>query len=161
MANEPAITKVKAALYDWLLGNLGTDISVFVDHPFDKPFRDDDYDLVNIRCPSVAFETLTYNTWLHTAQFKFDIICVSGIGVSIEAKQQEIAASIVSRIGARVSTAGTFGEMVQDCIPQSCGPDSDESRLSDEGETTFEWSITFLTPLNDFRAIAGANGTVP
>lgn len=161
MSGEAALTKVKTALEAWLAGNVGTGVNTFIDHPFDQAFRDEDYDLINIRCPDVSFETLTYNSWLHTGTFKLDIVCASGVGTTIEAKQQEIAAAIVARVGARVPTAGTLGELVQDCEPVSCGPDSDDSRLADEGEMTFEWRITWLTPINDFRAIVGANGLVP
>lgn len=161
MSGEPAVRKVLLGLNSWLDGHLGSGVGLEIDRPFNLAFHDDDFPLVNIRCPVTSYSNeLTYNAWLHEGLISFDVITRSSTLSNIDADQAEIAAKMVERLGARVPTPGTIGELLTKCDPVSMGPDTDENRLVDHGESVFVWRMLWLTPINDFRTIIGANGPV-
>ena len=160
MSGEPAIRKVLDRLKDWLDGNVGTGVTVFLDRSYDEPFHDEDLPYVNIRCQRTAMSVFDYGTMLHEAAIKFDIVSGASSTRNIDQLQAEIMADINARMWAMDATAGTIGELLQDKLPLSVGPEQDEFELSDAGEAVFAWSVTFLTPLADFRTINGANGSV-
>ena len=74
MSGEPAIRKVLVRTKEWLDDVSGSGVPNYIDRPFNQPFRDEDFPLVNIRCQRVDFDVFTYSAWLHTAQVMFDII---------------------------------------------------------------------------------------
>lgn len=162
MAGEPAIRKVLERLKAWLDGNVGSDVTVHIDRPFDVPFHDNELPCVNIRCQRVDFNnSFNYSHTLHDAAIMMDIITRSATLQTIDQKQSEIAADIVARLSARTAAAGTIGEVLQDCLPVAMGAAGDEFDQSDQGESTFAWRMTFLTSNTNFRTIAGHNGDVP
>lgn len=163
MAGEPAIRKVLERLRDWLDGHLGAGVALRIDRAFDESWHDDELPAVNLRCQSVEYSAWNYTGgWLHDAAVMFDIITRSATTQTIDDKQAQIAAAIHARLNdtARGAEPGTFGELVQDCLPVSMSHAQDELNLSDYGENTMTWRITFLTPLDSFTTIAGHNGLV-
>ncbi len=160
MAGEAAITKVKNTLLTWLTGNIGSGVTITLDRAFDQPYHDEELPTVNIRCQQTDYDVFGYSGWLHSAAIMFDVVTRSSTTLTIDKKQAEIAADIVARIAARTSTAGTIGELLQDALPVSMGSSGADMELSDQGETTLQYRMTYLTPINDFRTIAGQNGLV-
>lgn len=161
MAGEAAVNKVMTGLQEWMGGEIGAGVRIDVNRPFDVPYQDNELPAVNIRVEQIDFDIFNYSGWLHTAAIMFDTVTRSSTLSTIDAEQAEIQASIVARLAARVATAGTIGELLQTCDPVSAGPPSPEDERADVGESTLAYRMTWLTPQNDFRTIAGHNGLVP
>lgn len=167
MSGEPAIRKVLERLKVWVDGNVGAGVTVWLDRPFDEPFRDEELPCLNLRCQRVDFQVGNYSSgMLHEAAIAFDIITRSALVQTIDQKQAEIAADLVARIGAMNAAPGGIGELLSAqnngllCTPLSMGGQADEFDMADQGVSTFLWRFVFLTPINDFRTIIGQNGTV-
>jgi len=167
MAGEAALTKFKWRLLDWLEGQIGAGVAVFIDRPFDQPFRDDDLHCVNIRVPNVEFQPHSYSQgMLHDLTVAFDIIVASSVTQSLSDAQAEISAAIVDRLAAMDGSSGALGELLTAqnngllATPVSMGQQQDEMGLSDHGEAIFAWRFAYLTPLGDFRTIIGQSGPV-
>ena len=159
MAGEPAIRKVLDRLHSWLDGQLGSGVALLLDRR--DPLHDEDLNYVILRCDHTAFSVFDYGSMKHEASIKFDIVTAETSTTTINEVQAEIAAKIVTRMWAMAPTAGTIGELLQDKLPLSMGADQNEFDLTDAGETTFSWAVTWLTPIDDFRTIIGAAGLVP
>ena len=162
MAGEPAIRKILTALHGLLDGNLGVDVSVHIDRPFDQPFRDEELPAVNIRCQSIERSQSQYNAWLHDARVMLDIITRSSTSQTIDEQQAEIEADIAEVLlnPPGSITAGSFFDMIADAVPLGIGQARDEMDMADAGESTSAWRLPFLTPINDFRTIAGRLGPI-
>jgi hypothetical protein len=158
MSGEPAVRKVLDRLKTWLDGNLGTGVTLLLDerdaqHAPDLPY-------VSIVCDRTTFRVFNYGSMLHEATIKFGIVTDEEGATNINEAQAEIAASIVARLSATTYAAGTLGELLQDKLPLSMGSEQDEFDLADAGGIFFTWSLTWLTPIDDFRTIIGAAGLV-
>lgn len=167
MAGEAALTKFKWRLLDWLDGQIGAGVAVFIDRPFDQPFRDEDLDCVNIRVPQVDFMPHSYSQGMqHDLTVAFDIIVASSPTQSISESQAEIAAAIVDRLADMDGTSGSLGELLTSqntgllATPVSLGQQQDDMGLSDHGENVFAWRFSYLTPIGDFRTIVGQSGLI-
>lgn len=167
MPGEAAITKFKTRLAAWLDGHIGAGIGLHLERPYDEPFHEGEMDCVNIRVPQCdAALVAAMNAWEHTARVEFDLICKSAASGTISEAQAEIAAAIVDRLALLDATTGGLGEMLQAqangllAAPLSLGPQQDEMMMSDNGEAVFAWSFVWLTPINDFRTVAGQNGLI-
>lgn len=160
MSGEPAIRKVLERLETWLTSNVGAGVNVHLDRPFDQSFRDEDLPYVNIRCDRTTFSVFNYGSMLHEAVVKFDIVSGAASSANINQSQAEIAAALTTRMWAMAPTSGTIGDLLQDKLPVSMGPEQDSFEMSDAGEATFTWALTYVTPLDDFRTILGASGLV-
>lgn len=161
MAGEAAITKVKIALKSWLETGAAMGATFEVDRPFDRSFGDDEMavPIVNIRCQQTEYNIRGYNNgWQHVGDFMFDIITRSSTLQTIDDRQALIAAKIVARLAARTATVGTIGMMLETCDPIAMGDTGDDGNLSDQGVMTFQWRMTYLTPVNDFIQIFAVNG---
>ncbi len=162
MAGEAAITKVKERLLSWLQGNV-TGATFELDRAYDRAYGDAELATaqVNIRCARLDFEYRNYGSqMMHTGQFMFDIVTRSMTLQTIDARQAEIAADIVARLGARTETSGTIGELLEFCDPVAMGSPDDEQNLSDHGENTLVCRMVWITPPNDFKTIVSVNGTL-
>lgn len=163
MAGEPAIRKVLTGLEQILAGNLGAGVTVHIDRPFDQPYRDEELPAVNIRCQQVNRSQTQYNAWLHDAHIMFDIVTRSATTQTVDASQAEIEASLADVLLNPPATIvpGSVFDMVADIIPLGIGTRGDEFDMADQGESTSAWRCPFLTPIGDFRTIAGRVSTIP
>lgn len=162
MPGEPAIRKVLTALRDILDGHVGAGVTVHIDRPFDQPFRDEELPAVNIRCTSVPRSQTQYNAWLHDAQIMLDIVTRSATTQTVDEIQSEIEADIAAVLlnpPASIVPGSAF-DMLTDIIPLGIGQRGDEFDMSDQGESTSAWRCPFLTPIGDFRTIAGRISTI-
>lgn len=162
MAGEAAITKVKERLLSWLQGNV-TGAEFELDRPYDTAYGDEELATaqVNIRCSALDFSIRNYdNAMVHTGQFMFDITTRSMTLQTIDARQAEVAAGVVARLGARTEASGTIGELLEFCDPVAMGTGSDDQSLADHGEITLAYRMVWITPLNDFKTIVSVNGTL-
>lgn len=158
MSGEPAIRKVLVRLKAWLDGHVGTGVTVFIDRNYDEPYRDEDLPYVNIRADRVDFELVNYGGALqHSAHIKFDIAAKDSAASNIDSNQAEIAAALHARMWAMDYTPGNIGELLQDRLPLSMGPEEDRLSMSDAGESTFVWRLTWLTALTDIRTVIDGN----
>lgn len=161
MSGEPAIRKIIDRLYTWLDTHLGSGVKLFIDRPFDEPFRDEDLPYVNLRCDRTAYSVFDYGTMLHESALKFDIVSGDSSTKTNDELIAVIAATLNARMWAMDMVSGNIGELLQDKLPVSLGPEQDSFDGSDAGEMTFTWAVSYLTPLNDFCTINGQNGPVP
>ena len=160
MAGEAAITKVKNALKVWLDGG-AIGATTEIDRPFDQSHGDEDLTtpIVNIRCQQTNYNVRGYNNgWQHESIIMFDIITRSSTLLTIDDKQALIAAKIVARLAARDTSPGSIGLMLEFCDPVAMGDTGDDGNLSDQGVMTFQWRMTYLTPINDFIQIFAVTG---
>lgn len=158
MSGEPAVRKVLDRLHTWLDSQLGTGVTLLLDerdaqHDVDVPY-------VTIVCGGVRYSVHNHGNMLHEATIKFGIVTEEDGSTNVNEMQAEIAAKITARLFATTPTAGTLGELLQDKLPVSMGPEQDEFDLADAGGVFFTWSFTWLTPIDDFRTIIGASGLV-
>ncbi len=162
MSGEAALTKVKDRTVAWLDGNV-SGVSIVKDRPIDKPFRDSDLPVIHLRITQVQITSARNPTGdFHDAAVMFDILAPSILMGSIDDRQAEIMADIVARLGAIDATPGTLGELLEICEPTIAASREDEmAMLSDFGVTTLAYRMGWRCPHNDFRTIAGHNGTVP
>lgn len=162
MAGEAAIRKVLTGLFDLLDGNLGAGVTVHIDRPFDQPFRDEELPAVNVRCQQVTRSITQYAAWLHDAQVAFDIITRSATTQTVDEQQAEIEADIAAILLNPPSTItpGSAWDMITEAVPLGIGQRGEEYDFSDQGEATSLWRVPFLTPVDDFRSIAGRLGLI-
>lgn len=162
MPGEPAIRKVLLALRDVLTGNVGVSVTVYIDRPFDQPFRDEELPAVNIRCQQVPRSLHQYNAWRHDAEIMFDIVTRSATTQTVDAAQADIEADIAAILlnpPASIEPGSVF-DMLTDTIPLGIGQRGNEFDMADGGESTSAWRCPFLTPIGDFRTIAGRVSTI-
>ena len=159
MSGEPAIRKVLDRLHTWLNGQLGTGVTLLLDQR--DALHDEALPYVTIRCERTTFSVHNHGNMLHEAMIKFGIVTKEAGATNIDEAQAEIAAKITTRLFSTTFVSGTLGEVLQDKLPLSMGPESDEMDLADAGEMTFAWAFSWLTPIDDFRTIIGASGLVP
>lgn len=162
MSGEPAITKVKDRLLDWLDGEIGLGVTIGKDRPFNRALQDDELPYVGIRIPRVERRQgyPSFNIVTHEALVMFDITVPSADALSIDEQQAEIEAKIAARLAAMAPTSGTIGELLQICEPSQVGPHEEDLMLSDFGQTTSAWRMQFITPVGDFRTIHGTTGVI-
>lgn len=162
MPGVPAIRKVLIALRDVLAGNVGDGVQVFIDRPYDQPFRDEELPAVNIRCQQVERSQSQYNAWLHDAQIMFDIVTRSATTQTVDASQAEIEATIAEVLLNPPTSIepGSVFDMLADIIPLGIGQRGNEFDMADGGESTSAWRCPFSTPIGDFRTIAGRVSTI-
>lgn len=160
MSGESAITKIKLRSQAWLDGNVGDGMAIHIDRKADEPFREDELPCVNLRCTEFRLIERINNADVWDAAVMFDVLAPSSMLSTIDADQAEAMSDIIARMGARTSTAGTIGELLEFCDPITAGAQQDEMALIDLGVATLAYRMVFRTPPNDFRTIAGHNGLV-
>lgn len=88
----------------------------------------------------------------HVSQLFFSIQSAGGTGISIDAANQDIAASIIEAVHGSVDLAGA----VEFIDMQSFDPT--EQANQDIGEALLTYQVTFYTPIGNLRQIIGFGG---
>ena len=164
MSGEAALTKIKLRAKAWLTGQILSGVAIHIDRALDQPFQEAETPCVNLRIPFTQYSIQGYSSGhMHDAAIHFDLLSASMASATIDESQAEMAADIAARMGNLDAVPGNLGELLQagSCEPISSGVQNDDFNLSDIGVVTLAYRLVWITPINDFRTIAGQNGLVP